>query len=89
MLAAHDRVTLTPTQEAVAGVSNLNALRPKTTTEPCKAFKTCQPGFLHVDVKHLTTRWPTRPPVVICSWWLRCPNRLIAGRPLSPDRLIP
>jgi transposase InsO family protein len=35
------------------GVSNLNALRPKTPTEPHKAFKTYEPGFLHVDVKYL------------------------------------
>jgi hypothetical protein len=33
------------------GVSNLNALRPKTRAEPHKAFKTYEPGFLHVDVK--------------------------------------
>ena len=35
------------------GVSNLNALRPKTPTEPHKAFKTYEPGYLHVDVKYL------------------------------------
>ena len=35
------------------GVSNLNALRPKTPIEPHKAFKTYEPGFLHVDVKYL------------------------------------
>jgi transposase InsO family protein len=35
------------------GVSNLNALRPKTPAEPHKAFKTYEPGFLHVDVKYL------------------------------------
>jgi len=35
------------------GVSNLNALRPKTPTEPHKTFKTYEPGFLHVDVKYL------------------------------------
>jgi transposase InsO family protein len=34
-------------------VSNLNALRPKTPAEPHKAFKTYEPGFLHVDVKYL------------------------------------
>jgi hypothetical protein len=32
------------------GVSNLNALRPKTPAEPHKAFKSYEPGFLHVDV---------------------------------------
>ena len=35
------------------GVSNLNALRPKTPSKPHKAFKTYEPGFLHGDVKHL------------------------------------
>ena len=35
------------------GVSNLNTLRPKTPAEPHKAFKTYEPGFLHVDVKYL------------------------------------
>jgi hypothetical protein len=35
------------------GVSNLNALRPKTPAEPRKAFKAYEPGFLHVDVKYL------------------------------------
>jgi transposase InsO family protein len=35
------------------GVSNLNALRPKTPTEPHKAFKAYEPGFLHIDVKYL------------------------------------
>ena len=34
-------------------VSNLNALRPKTPAEPHKAFKSYEPGFLHVDVKYL------------------------------------
>ena len=33
------------------GVSNLKDLRPRTPTEPHKAFKTYAPGFLHVDVK--------------------------------------
>ena len=35
------------------GVSNLNALRPKVPAEPHKTFKTCEPGFVHVDVKYL------------------------------------
>ena len=35
------------------GVSNLNALRPKVPAEPHKAFKSYEPGFLHVDVKYL------------------------------------
>ena len=35
------------------GVRNLNTLRPKTPPEPHKAFKTHEPGFLHVDVKYL------------------------------------
>ena len=43
-------------------MSNLNALRPKTPIEPHKAFKTYEPGYLHVDVKYLASRWPMRPP---------------------------
>ncbi len=35
------------------GVSNLNALRPKAPAEPHRTFKAYEPGFLHVDVKHL------------------------------------
>lgn len=35
------------------GVSNLKALLPKTPAEPRKTFKTCEPGFLHVDLKYL------------------------------------
>ena len=35
------------------GVSTLNALRPKVPAEPHKAFKTYEPGFLHIDVKYL------------------------------------
>jgi transposase InsO family protein len=35
------------------GVSNLNALRPKTPAEPHKAFKIYVLGFLHIDVKYL------------------------------------
>ena len=35
------------------GVSNLNALRPKTPAEPHRAFKAYEPGFLHLDVKYL------------------------------------
>lgn len=35
------------------GVSNLDALRPKTPAEPHKAFKTDEPGFLHVGVKYM------------------------------------
>jgi hypothetical protein len=34
-------------------VSNLNGLRPKAPAEPHKAFKSYEPGFLHVDVKYL------------------------------------
>ncbi len=54
------------------GVSNLNALRPKTPAEPHKTFKTYEPGFLHVDVKYLpqmadeTTR-PLSAPLGECS----------------------
>jgi hypothetical protein len=46
------------------GVSNLNALRPKTPAEPHKAFKTYEPGFLHIDVKylpHLLGEWSHSP----------------------------
>ena len=35
------------------GVSNLEALLPKTSAEPRRTFKTCAPGFRHVDVKYL------------------------------------
>ncbi|MBC7738424.1 MAG: hypothetical protein H7245_14690 [Candidatus Saccharibacteria bacterium] len=35
------------------GVSNRKALMPKTSAEPRKTFKTCEPGFLHVDLKNL------------------------------------
>ena len=35
------------------GVSTLNTLRPKVPAEPHKAFKTYEPGFLHIDVKYL------------------------------------
>jgi transposase-like protein len=35
------------------GVGNLNALRPKEPTEPHKAFKSYEPGFIHIDVKYL------------------------------------
>ncbi len=35
------------------GVSNLNALRPRTPAEPHKSVKAYEPGFVHVDVKYL------------------------------------
>ena len=35
------------------GVGNLNALRPATPQEPHKAFKSYEPGFVHMDVKYL------------------------------------
>ena len=35
------------------GVGNLNALKPKTPSEPHKAFKNYEPGFVHLDVKYL------------------------------------
>ena len=35
------------------GVSNLNALKPKTPTLPSKVFKSYEPGFVHVDIKYL------------------------------------
>ena len=35
------------------GVGNLNALQPKTPQEPHKAFKSYEPGFVHMDVKYL------------------------------------
>ena len=44
------------------GVSNLNALRPKTSPEPHKTFKSYASGYLHVDVKYLASKWPMRPP---------------------------
>ena len=38
-------------------------MRPRTPTEPDKAFTTCEPGFLHINVKFLPqmageTTWP-------------------------------
>ena len=35
------------------GVSNLNALKPKTPTLGHKVFKSYEPGYLHMDVKYL------------------------------------
>ena len=35
------------------GVGNLNALKPKEPTQPQKAFKSYEPGFIHIDVKYL------------------------------------
>ena len=35
------------------GVGNLNVLKPKTPSEPHKAFKSYEPGYLHMDVKYL------------------------------------
>ena len=35
------------------GVGNLNALKPVTPQEPHKAFKSYEPGFVHMDVKYL------------------------------------
>ena len=35
------------------GVGNLNALKPTTPQEPHKAFKSYEPGFVHMDVKYL------------------------------------
>ena len=35
------------------GVGSLNALKPKTPSEPHKAFKSYEPGFVHMDVKYL------------------------------------
>lgn len=35
------------------GVGNLNVLKPKTPSEPHKAFKSYEPGFVHMDVKYL------------------------------------
>jgi transposase InsO family protein len=35
------------------GVGNLNALKPKTPSEPHRAFKLYEPGYLHMDVKYL------------------------------------
>ena len=34
-------------------VGNLNALKPQTPSEPNKAFKSYEPGYLHMDVKYL------------------------------------
>jgi hypothetical protein len=49
------------------GVSNLNALRPKTPAEPHKPFQSYEPGFMHVDIKYLARRWRMRQPGVMCS----------------------
>jgi hypothetical protein len=35
------------------GVGNLRELMPKEAKAPAKAFKSCEPGFLHMDVKYL------------------------------------
>lgn len=35
------------------GVGNLNALKPKEPAQPHKAFKSYEPGFIHMDVKYL------------------------------------
>lgn len=35
------------------GVGNLNALKPASPKEPHKAFKSYEPGYLHMDVKYL------------------------------------
>ena len=35
------------------GVGNLHALKPATPQEPHKAFKSYEPGYLHMDVKYL------------------------------------
>ena len=35
------------------GVGNLHALKPKEPAQPHKAFKSYEPGFLHMDVKYL------------------------------------
>ena len=35
------------------GVGNLNALKPAMPQEPHKAFKSYEPGFVHMDVKYL------------------------------------
>lgn len=35
------------------GVGNLNALKPKEPAQPHKAFKSYEPGFIHIDVKYL------------------------------------
>ena len=66
------------------GVGNLNALKPSTPQEPHKAFKSYEPGFLHMDVKYLP-RCRTRQSGVTCSWpstgpragclWLSSPTR--------------
>lgn len=35
------------------GVGNLNALKPREPTQPHQAFKSYEPGFIHIDVKYL------------------------------------
>jgi hypothetical protein len=35
------------------GAANLNALKPKEPAQPHKAFKSYEPGFIHIDVKYL------------------------------------
>lgn len=47
------------------GVSNLNALRPKTPTLRNKAFKSHEPGFVRIDIKYLL-KWPTRTSAATC-----------------------
>jgi hypothetical protein len=68
------------------GVSNLNALRPKTPAEPHKAFQSYEPGFLHVDIKYLARRWRMRQPGVMCSQPLIARHGGLCAHPARHDR---
>ncbi len=46
------------------GVGNLNALKPQ---EPAVAFKSYEPGYVHMDVKYLP-QMQTKAAGAICSW---------------------
>jgi transposase-like protein len=65
------------------GVGNLRDLQAKDPRPKHKAFKACEPGYLHVDVKYLPpplgtllrnalsgNEWLTYPQGAICSWRL-------------------
>ncbi len=75
------------------GVSNLNALRPRTAAVPHKSFKAYEPGFVHVDVKYLpqmadeTTRPSRRLQAITCRAMdngKEFTDRLFASRARAP-----
>jgi hypothetical protein len=59
------------------GAGNLNALKPQEPAQPHKAFKSYEPGYVHMDVKYLpqmqdessgaTCSWPLTGPRAGCS----------------------